>query len=79
MLSDREEVALSEGSLGTDNTIFFVGLHRELDFGHNICNAMTSCVMFFNIDNVNRSETTVLSYESCTSGQRAAMFAGDHR
>jgi len=74
MLSDREGVALSEGSLGTEK-IFFVGLHRELDFGCNICNAMTSCVMFFNIDNVNRSETTVLSYKSCTGGQRAAMFS----
>jgi hypothetical protein len=63
-------VALSKGSLGTENTIFFVGLHRELDFGHNICNAMMSCV----VDNANRSETTVLSYRSCTGGQRAAMF-----
>lgn len=74
MLSDRKGVALSKDNLGTENTVFFfVGLHRELDFGYNICNAMTSCVMFFNIDNANRSETTVLSYKSCTGGQRAAM------
>ena len=54
---------------------FMVALHRELDFGYSICNAMTSCVMFFNLDNANRSETTVLSYSSCTGGQRAAMFS----
>ena len=36
---------------------------------------MKSCVMFFNIDTVNRSETTVLSYKSCRGGQRAAMFS----
>jgi hypothetical protein len=68
-------VALTIGSFRTENSIFFVGLQYELDFGYNICNAITSRVMFLIQTMRTEEKLLFVSYKSCTDGQRVAMFS----